>query len=451
MFLRIAKGFHKSIKLNKLETFIIPQPGEGIAEVEIVQWLVAPNSKVSEFQVLCEARSDKGFIEYKSPFNGILKELCYKPAEMAQIGSALYKIDVEGQANNPPQELKDGNEALDVSEFKQASPSDVKEKVIKVNPDKNDQDKEIFNALPNKVLATPATRSLARSKGVDLRLVSPTGADGRVTNEDVIRFIESPKTPTNQSSSILEDPTHIHPPPASTVISTGQDKIVKLTPVQRGMVKSMTEALKIPHLTYCEDVYMDQVISLRNQLKANLKNVKLTFMPFFIKALSLAILDFPLVNSTFNESKSECVLKSSHNVSFAMDSAFGLIVPNIKDVQAKSVYEISQEMARITDLGAKGKLTDGDLKGGTIALSNIGTIGGTYTAPVILPPQVFIGALGATRPVLERVGGNIEEKMVLKTSWSADHRILDGATTARFVARWKALIENPSLMLLHLK
>jgi 2-oxoisovalerate dehydrogenase E2 component (dihydrolipoyl transacylase) len=157
------------------------------------------------------------------------------------------------------------------------------------------------------------------------------------------------------------------------------------------------------------------------------------------------------MNSIFHDPKSEYTLISSHNVSFAMDSPFGLIVPNIKDVQTKSIYEISQEMSRITDLGAKGKLTDVDLKGGTIALSNIGTIGGTYTSPVILPPQVFIGALGATRPVLEKVAGNIEEKMVLKTSWSADHRLLDGATTARFVARWKALIENPSLMLLHLK
>ena len=451
MFLRISRGFHKSIKLLKLETFIIPQPGEGIAEVEIVQWLVAPNTKVAEFQVLCEARSDKGFIEYKSPFNGILKELCYKPADMAQIGSALYKIDVEGAANNAPQELKDGNEAPDSNDFKQGSPEDGQGKGSKADGEVKAQASEIFNALPNKVLATPATRNLARSRGVDLRLVTPTGADGRVTSADVETFVEGSNRPASLPSTILEDPTHIHPPPMPSVSSSSQDKIVKLTPVQRGMVKSMTEALKIPHLTYCEDVYMDQVISLRNQLKANLKNVKLTFMPFFIKALSLAILDFPLVNATFSESKSECVLKSSHNVSFAMDSAFGLIVPNIKDVQAKSIYEISQEMARITDLGAKGKLTDNDLKGGTIALSNIGAIGGTYTAPVILPPQVFIGALGATRPVLERVSGNIEEKMVLKTSWSADHRILDGATTARFVARWKALIENPSLMLLHLK
>lgn len=436
MFLRLARGLSRSIKLRKLENFVIPQPGEGIAEVEIVQWLVTPNQSVSEFQILCEARSDKGFIEYKSPFAGVIKEICFKSAEMAQIGSVLYKIDVEGESF-------ESGEKVDRSEI-------VSNEVLKqkTHDQTEANTKSSDYPLPSKVLATPATRNTARKLNIELNKVPGTGLDGRVTTEDVKKYAEGL---TSQSPSYLENPTHIQPPPMPKISFEAEDKVVKLTPVQRAMLKSMTESLKIPHLTYCEDVYMDQLISLKNQLKVNLKNLKLTFMPFFIKALSLAILDFPIINSTLNESKNEYLLKTSHNVSFAMDTPFGLIVPNIKDIQLRSVYEIAQEMGRIIDLGAKGKITDSDLKGGTIAVSNIGSIGGTYVAPVIMPPHVFIGAFGSTRPRLEKENGEIVEKQVLKTSWSADHRLVDGATTARFVARWKALIENPSLMLLHLK
>jgi Pyruvate/2-oxoglutarate dehydrogenase complex, dihydrolipoamide acyltransferase (E2) component, and related enzymes len=196
---------------------------------------------------------------------------------------------------------------------------------------------------------------------------------------------------------------------------------------------------------------MEQLTEIRQQLKKTLKDVKLTYMPFFMKALSLAILDYPIINSSLLDSKNEYILKSSHNISFAMDTPLGLVVPNIKNVESKSILEIASEMSRIQELGQKGRLSDNDLSDGTVALSNIGSIGGTYAAPVILPPQVFIGALGTIRPRLEKVDGIITEKNILATSWSADHRIIDGATTARFVARWKALIENPSLMLLHLK
>lgn len=429
MLVRLARCFHKSPLCMKLQTFIIPQPGEGIAEVEIIRWLVKPNEKVKEFDILCEARSDKGFIEYKSPFTGVLKELMYKSSEMAQIGSPLFKIDVDGEPSSEPTANIKTPEPQIESEEEESSGAYIKKA---------------------KVLTTPYIRGLAKKHKLDLTKVAPTGKDGRILKEDVLKIIEGAQQP-EIPAPIIDDPKHINPPILSKTISAPEDKIMKLTPVQRGMVKSMTQALKIPHLTYSEDVYMDEIIALRSQLKANLKDIKLTFMPFFIKALSLALLDFPIVNSVFNENTSECIYKASHNVSIAMDSPFGLIVPNIKDVQNKSIFEVAKDMNRLQDLGGKGKLTDNDLKNGTIALSNIGSIGGTYVAPVIMPPQVFIGAFGATRPRLEKKSSEIVEKQILATSWSADHRIIDGATTARFVARWKALIENPSIMLLHLK
>jgi len=194
---------------------------------------------------------------------------------------------------------------------------------------------------------------------------------------------------------------------------------------------------------------MDALIDLRKQFK-NLTDVKITYMPFFIKAMSIAIFEYPIINSTII-SENEYALKASHNISFAMDTPAGLLVPNIKNCENKSIIEIAREMNKLQTLGAKGKISQEDLAGGTICFSNIGTVGGTYMSPIILAPQVVIGACGTIRPRLEKVNGEIVENQILCTSWSADHRIIDGGTIGRFVAKWKEVLENPSLMLLHLK
>ena len=431
MFLRLLRGFKKSTSVKRIETFLIPQPGEGIAEVEIVQWLVKPNEKVKEFQILCEARSDKGFIEYKSPFDGIITEIMHKSSDMAKIGSELFKINIPDDS----------------------SPSIATNKNIQSDPEPETQEnQEISINIINKILTTPAIRHLAKANSIDLQKLQGTGPEGRILKEDIMKIIDNaPSPPVVEENKYLENPKHIQPPPMPKAEYKLEDKAIKLSAVQRAMLKSMTESLSIPHLTFCEDVCMDQIIQLRNQLKNNIKDTKITFMPFFVKALSLSILDYPIVNSILNDSENEYLIKGSHNVSFAMDTPYGLIVPNIKDVECKSIYEIAKELNRLVDLGLKGKLADTDLKGGTIAISNIGSIGGTYASPIIMPPQVFIGALGSIRPRLEKFNGEIIEKQILTTGWSADHRLIDGATTARFVQRWKAILENPSLMLLHLK
>ena len=424
MIFGLARAISKSVLMKRIETFLIPQPGEGIAEVEIIQWLVKPEQHVKEFQILCEARTDKGFIEYKSPFQGKILEIYHKDAEIAKIGDPLFKIDVPDASDS------------------------VESSIPVESPKKPAESEKKPHIQSNKVLTTPAIRFQAKQNNIDLSLVTPTGKDGRILKEDLLNYLESKKT---TEKPFVEDQKSADPPSIPKVFVNSQDTIVKMSPIQRGMLKSMTEALLIPHLTYSEDVYMEQLTEIRQQLKKTLKDVKLTYMPFFMKALSLAILDYPIINSSLLDSKNEYILKSSHNISFAMDTPLGLVVPNIKNVESKSILEIASEMSRIQELGQKGRLSDNDLSDGTIALSNIGSIGGTYAAPVILPPQVFIGALGTIRPRLEKVDGIITEKNILATSWSADHRIIDGATTARFVARWKALIENPSLMLLHLK
>ena len=176
----------------------------------------------------------------------------------------------------------------------------------------------------------------------------------------------------------------------------GKDKTEPAGPIVRAMTKTMSEALKIPHFGYKDEIDMSQLVKLRKELKkaCEERGVKLSYMPFIVKACSMALLHFPILNSSYNVEAGTITYKASHNIGLAMDTPMGLLVPNIKSVQQLSVFDIAQELMRLHHLGLAGKLSTQDLTGGTFSLSNIGSIGGTYAKPVILPPEVAIGALG---------------------------------------------------------
>lgn len=235
---------------------------------------------------------------------------------------------------------------------------------------------------------------------------------------------------------------------------SGKDVTEPLKGFHKAMVKTMTAALKIPHFGYCDEVDLSRLVSLRAELKpiAAARGVALSFMPFFIKAASLGLLHFPILNASLDEGCQNITFKASHNIGLAMDTSQGLLVPNVKNVQLLSVFDIAQELNRLQTLGTAGQLGAADLSGGTFTLSNIGSIGGTYAKPVILPPEVAIGALGKIQ-VLPRfdAGGQVVRAHIMNVSWSADHRIIDGATMCRFSNLWKEYLESPASMVLDLK
>ncbi|KAK5931376.1 hypothetical protein CgunFtcFv8_027529 [Champsocephalus gunnari] len=216
----------------------------------------------------------------------------------------------------------------------------------------------------------------------------------------------------------------------------------------------MTAALRIPHFGYCDEVELSRLAALRKELKplCESRGVRLSFVPFFIKAASLGLLHFPVLNASLDEGCQNITYKASHNIGLAMDTSQGLLVPNVKNVQLLSVFEIAQELNRLQALGTAGQLGTNELTGGTFTLSNIGSIGGTYAKPVILPPEVAIGALGKIQ-VLPRfdASGQVVPAHIMNVSWSADHRIIDGATMSRFSNLWKEYLENPATMVLDLK
>ncbi|XP_006763173.1 PREDICTED: lipoamide acyltransferase component of branched-chain alpha-keto acid dehydrogenase complex, mitochondrial [Myotis davidii] len=409
---------------GQIVQFKLSDIGEGIREVTVKEWFVKEGDTVSQFDSICEVQSDKASVTITSRYDGVIKKLYYNLEDTAYVGKPL--VDIETEA------LKDSEE--DVVETPAVSHDEHTHQEIK----------------GHKTLATPAVRRLAMENNIKLSEVVGSGKDGRILKEDILNFLEKQTgaiLPPSPKAEIMPPPPKpkdkpLPTPVAKPVIFTGQDRTEPITGFRKAMVKTMTAALKIPHFGYCDEVDLTELVKLREELKpvASARGIKLSFMPFFMKAASLGLLQFPILNASVDESCQKVTYKASHNIGVAMDTEQGLIVPNVKNVQA------------LRKLGSSGQLSTADLTGGTFTLSNIGSIGGTYAKAVILPPEVAIGALGSIK-ALPRFNqkGDVYKAQIMNVSWSADHRVIDGATMSRFSNLWKSYLENPASMLLDLK
>ncbi|CAM9958022.1 unnamed protein product [Phaeothamnion confervicola] len=315
------------------------------------------------------------------------------------------------------------------------------------------------------VLTTPAVRRLAREHRIDLSGVRSTGPKSRLLKADLLRHIAerglaAPPAPVgggdggDGGGGSARAGRRRRPPFGDTVASPAHvptpGQTVPIRGIQRSMLEAMKRSLEVPHMVYCDEVVMDKTVVLRNDLKgaAAERGVKLSYLPLVIKATSLALKRFPLLNSSLSPCQTAITYHKDHNIGVAMDTPRGLLVPNIKAVQDKNIFDIAAELNRLQRLGTEGKLGEADLLGGTFSLSNIGSIGGTYASPVILHPQVAIGALGKMKRVPRfNDEGNVVGQTILLISWSGDHRIIDGGTMARFSNLWKSFLENPAAML----
>ncbi|XP_037008947.2 lipoamide acyltransferase component of branched-chain alpha-keto acid dehydrogenase complex, mitochondrial isoform X1 [Artibeus jamaicensis] len=421
---------------GQIVQFKLSDIGEGIREVTIKEWYVKVGDTVSQFDSICEVQSDKASVTISSRYDGVIKKLYYNLEDTAYVGKPL--VDIETEA------LKDSEE--DVVETPAVHHEEHTHQEIK----------------GRKTLATPAVRRLAMENNIKLSEVVGTGKDGRILKEDILNYLEkqtgailppSPKAEIMPPAPKPKDST-VPAPLSKPPVFIGKDRTEPVTGFQKAMVRTMTAALQIPHFGYCDEVDLTELVRLREELKpvASARGIRLSFMPFFIKAASLALLQFPILNASVDEQCQKVTYKASHNIGIAMDTEQGLIVPNVKNVQICSTFEVAAELNRLQKLGSAGQLSTSDLMGGTFTLSNIGSIGGTYAKAVILPPEVAIGAFGSIK-ALPRFNqrGEVYKAQVMNVSWSADHRIIDGATMARFSNLWKSYLENPAVMLLDLK
>lgn len=409
--------------------FILPDIGEGIVECEIVKWLVAEGDSVKEDQPVVEVMTDKAVVEIPAKDDGVVQKLYYQKGDIAKVHEPLFALTVAGSAcaNNSTEQ----SSAL-AAASSAATPSGGSE--VPAQP-----------ARAGKAIASPAVRRRAREMDIDISQVAGSGAKGRVLKEDLEAFSSG-----NQAGKSTATPAATQSAPASS----GGKRTEAIRGVKAAMAKQMAESVRtIPHFTYADEFDLTQVLALQKQLKARYQDqgIRITMMPLFIKALSLALKEFPLMNAQVNDECTEITYFDDHNIGMAVDTKIGLLVPNIKQVQNKSLLEVAQEVSRLTEAAREGKVAQADMKGGTITISNIGVIGGTVATPIINKPEAAIVALGKVQ-ALPRFDeqGNVVAKQMMTVSWSGDHRIIDGGTIARFNRRWQEFLEDPSSMLVHM-
>lgn len=413
---------------KQLEDFILPDIGEGIVECEIVEWLIKEGDVLAEDQPVCDVMTDKALVQIPAKYAGKVVKLHYAKGEIAKVHSPLFQQEIAGTSTAAP--VAAASVAAPVSAAKPASVAGASTAAPAGN---------------GKALASPAVRRLARELNIDLSLVPGSGEKGRVYKDDVKAYANGG---AKAVAAAVKAPAAV----AATVTSSGGGRVEPIKGIKAAMARQMQDSVStIPHFTYCEEIDLTELIALRSQLKDQYakQGIKLTLMPFFMKAMSLAIKQFPIMNSQVNSDCTELTYFDDHNIGIAVDSKVGLLVPNIKGCQNKSIVQIAQELTRLTEAAREGRVSPAELKGGTITISNIGALGGTVATPIINKPEVAIVALGKTQ-LLPRFNakGEVEGRSLMQISWSGDHRVIDGGTIARFTNLWKSYLEQPSSMLL---
>lgn len=436
LFGALNRGICSSTSQWKRVAFNLSDIGEGIREVVVKEWFVKEGDVVEQFDNLCEVQSDKASVTITSRYDGKILKIHHTVDETALVGKPLLDFDVkDDESSSSSEETSSADEA-------------PKEEVKALRDDAKPSNQSA------RLLTTPAVRRIANENNVNLAEIRATGPNGRILKSDVLEYLNiiPPTNDSNRSKPLIEKQTVRSPTVQSPIIRQSGDRVEKLKDIRKIMYKSMTASLKIPHFTYCDEVNLTDLIKLRDSLKCDAESLgmKITFMPFFIKAASIALSKYPIVNSSLDDENESIIYKSSHNISIAMATKGGLVVPNLKNCEEKTILQIARDLNDLLERGRNGKLTPDDFQNGTFSLSNIGVVGGTYTKPVIVPPQVAIGAIGTTKVVPRFIGDSNEIQRVhlIHVSWSADHRVIDGVTMAGFSNEWKRYVENPNRFVL---
>ena len=429
--------------------FKLPDIGEGIAEGEIVKIDVKVGDTIAEDDILFEVQNDKSVEEIPSPVSGTITAVLVSEGTVARVGDVIVEIAAEGVA---PVAAPSAPAAPAASPAPAAAPAQPTGVPAASNPGKL-------------VLAMPSVRQYAREKGVDITAVVPTGKGGRVTREDIDNFGGAPvaapaveAAPAAQVAAPASAPAAPAAPAAKSepakpfVGSAEREERVKLTPMRKAISKAMVNSKHTaPHVTLHDQVEVSKLWDHRKKFKdvAAAQGTKLTFLPYVVKALAVAMKKYPVLNASIDDATQEIVYKNYINIGIATDTDLGLFVPNIKDANTKSMFGIADEINALAAKAHEGKLTAADMGHGTITISNIGSVGGGWFTPVINYPEVAI--LGVGTIVREPVINENDEIVIgrnMKLSLSFDHRIVDGATAQKAMNELKRLLADPELLLM---
>jgi len=441
----------------------LAQTGEGIQECELVRWYVHEGDEIEEFGRVCEVQSDKATIEITSPFSGVIKALKHAEGDTVPVGDILAEIAVQGSISIPLDESSDTANPLPTSSDSDSSNNSTK----KQNCSPTSNSATSTSQGKDKVLTSPAVRRLAQELNIDLLKVFATGPGGRVTKGDLMAYHEAGLEEIPGAADATGEAADAASEGIDHQIDQKRHKkeeeqtsekplhVIPLRGYRRAMFKSMTTAASIPHFHFCDDVNTNAIVDVRSRLQSSpaLKGVKLTYLPFFIKAAALALAENPSINASI-ASSGDAIIQHAHiNIGVAVATPLGLVVPNIKHVEQLSIAEIAREISRLQTAAMNNQLNPEEVTGATFTMSNIGVMGGTYATPLINSPEVAIMALGKIQklPRFTGDGVTVVPTHIMNVSFGADHRVVDGATLAGFGVAWKTLVEDPGKLILELR
>lgn len=430
-----------------VEEVKLPDIGEGVAEGEMVKWLVKVGDKVSADQPIAEVMTDKATIEVPSPISGTVKELKVKEGDMIPIEATLLTLDSSGAATAT--EPAPAEKASTPSTKTDATPNGSGAVSSVPSAPRPSGGMDVYPPVAeSRVLATPSTRRLAREMEVDINHLGGTGLAGRVTREDVLQA----KGDVGGAGAVAAGKPQLQVPKLAYQSSAPQEEErVPLRGIRRKIAEQMQMAKQIvPHFTLMDEVVVTDLVKMRNQAKlvGDKYGVKVTYLPFVMKALIATMREFPMFNASIDDAASEVVYKKYFNIGFAADTPNGLLVPVVKNADQKTILQLSQEITELADKARAGKLSLDEMKGATITITNIGSVGGTYATPIINHPEVAIlGMYKMTdKPILK--DGKFRAAKVMNYTITCDHRLIDGAVAANFLKAFLNRIENPSALML---
>jgi pyruvate dehydrogenase E2 component (dihydrolipoamide acetyltransferase) len=412
--------------------FKFPDIGEGLTEGEIVRWLVKEGDEIKEGQPLVEVETDKALAEIPSPRTGVILKILAKEKEIVKVGQVIVIIGEKGEAvAAPPPKPKSVGVVGELEEAPEEAPA-VQVRAEAVKP----------AFVSPHALATPAIRALAKELGIDLDKVKGTGLEGRVLEKDVRLAAEGKEKPVEE----VKRPTKV-----KKYDLYGYVDRIPLRGVRRSIAKAMVKSkYTAPHVTTMDEADVTELWKIREKEKktAEKKGIKLTILPFIIKAVIAGLKEHPYLNATLDDENEEIIVKKYFNIGMATDTPEGLMVPVVKNAGDKSILHLAEELTQLAEKARNRSIDLADLKGGTFTITNYGALGGIYGTPIINHPEVAILGVGKIKDMPVVRDGKIEVRKILHLALSFDHRVVDGGEAARFLNTVIARLEDPDLILL---
>ncbi|MGG3476641.1 dihydrolipoamide acetyltransferase family protein [Peribacillus frigoritolerans] len=415
--------------------FKLPDVGEGMHEGEIIQWLIKEGDAVKQDQPIVEVQTDKVNAELTAPAAGVVKKIFFSVGDIVEVGTTIFTIQEENDVS-----VADTNISEEENQVGQSGD-------VKVNAE-HITTKHHHQAV--RALATPFVRQMAREMKIDIEKVKGSGPAGRITENDLKQFKENDSF-TRENAKQHDDKTGQE---LASVMGNEREERIPLKGIRKKIAEHMVKSVStIPHVTHVDELEMDRLKEFKNQLKeySDDKDIKLTFLPFFVKAIVIALKEFKTLNASIDERTNEIILKNYYHIGIATNTNEGLIVPVIKHADQKTIFQLADEIRQLAAQAREGKLSIDQITGSTFTISNVGPIGGMHATPIINYPEAAILALHKMehRMVVRDLEGVI--RLMMNMSLSFDHRLIDGVTAVHFTNKIKELLENPIRLVVEMR